>query len=163
MTRTRIAVAGVALLAAVLPGCSADGSALDVGTPDLHVSSAQSSAPVAGASQLVLSIENRGDGDDRLVGADTEVALAIEIHRTVIEDDGRAFMRMLDDVDVPAGATVRFRPGGLHLMLIVPDDRVRVGGTFAVTLRFARSAPITLDVEVVDLLDLVERTALGTG
>jgi periplasmic copper chaperone A len=131
------------------------------GTPDLHVGAAQSSAPVAGAAQLVLTIENRGDGDDRLLGADTDAALAIEIHRTVIEPGGRASMRMLDDVVLPAGGIVQFRPGDLHLMLVVPDERLTVGGTFAVTLRFERSAPATLTVPVVDLLDLVETSGPG--
>jgi copper(I)-binding protein len=104
-----------------------------------------------------VTIENRGDGPDRLIGADTDAALAVEIHRTVIEDDGRAFMRLLEDVVLPAGESVRFRPGELHLMVVVPDERVRVGGTFEVTLLFERSAPLTLEVEVVDLLDLIER------
>jgi copper(I)-binding protein len=163
MRSSRASVAGALVLALLATGCGDDVQPLDQGTPDLHVSRAQSSAPVAGASQLVVTIENRGDGADRLIGADTDAALAIEIHRTVIEDDGRAFMRLLDDVIIDAGETVRFRPGGLHLMVVVPDEQVRVGGTFEVTLRFERSAPVTLDVEVVDLLDLVERDALETG
>lgn len=162
MTRQMRAIASVALLAALLVGCSAE-EGLGGGTPDLRLSSAQASAPVAGASQLVVTIENRGDGADRLVGAETDAALAVEIHRTVIEDDGRAFMRLLDDVVIGAGETVRFRPGGLHLMVVVPDERVQVGGTFEVTLRFERSAPVDLEVEVVDLLDLVERDALEAG
>jgi copper(I)-binding protein len=147
------------LLAAALTlvGCSIDGDAgLRSGTPDLRVSSAQASAPVAGTSQLVLSIENRGDGDDRLVGVDSDAALAVEVHRTIVEDDGRAVMRLLEDVLLPASGTVDFRPGGLHLMLVVPDERVVVGGTFAIVLRFARSAPVTVDVTVVDLLDLID-------
>ncbi len=163
MTGTRVATINALLLALTLSACGDDAAPLDGGMPELHVSAAQSSAPVAGASQLVVTIENRGDGADRLIGADTDAALAIEIHRTVIEDDGRAFMRLLEDVVIEAGETVRFRPGGLHLMVVVPDERVRVGGTFSVTLRFERSAPVTLDVEVVDLLDLVEREALGAG
>ena len=149
----------IGAVAVVLLGCSGDGDSggdLTTGTPDLHVSAAQASAPVAGASQLVLSIENRGDGDDRLVGAETDAAIAVEVHRTVVEDDGRAVMRLLEDVALPAGSTVRFRPGELHLMVVVPDERVVVGGTFDVTLRFARSAPVTVTADVVDLLDLVE-------
>jgi copper(I)-binding protein len=153
-----------AALAALITAGTACGSQdapapLRGSTPELHVTDARSSAPVAGASQLVLRIDNRGDGDDRLLGADTDAALAIEIHRTVVEDDGRAYMRMLDDVLIPAGGSVAFRPGGLHLMLVVPDETVTVGGTFEITLRFERSAPITRTVTVVDLLDLVELTA----
>jgi copper(I)-binding protein len=152
----------VATLAASLLGCSdVPAPELGGGTPELHVSTARASAPVAGASQLVLTIENRGDGADRLLGADTDAALAVEIHRTVVEADGRASMRMLDDVLLPAGEAVAFRPGGLHLMVVVPDERVTVGGTFLVTLRFERSGTVTLPVEVVDLLELIERTDSG--
>jgi copper(I)-binding protein len=154
------------LLTMTAAACGGDDGAAPLrgGAPDLHVSPAQSSAPVAGAAQLVLTIENRGEGDDRLLGADTDAALAIEIHRTVIEPDGRAYMRMLDDVLLPVGESVQFRPGDLHLMLVVPDERVTVGGTFEITLRFERSAPATLTVTVVDLLDLVETSsASGTA
>jgi periplasmic copper chaperone A len=110
---------------------------------------------VAGSSQIVLTVTNRGDGDDRLLEAETPAALDVEVHLTEIED-GRATMAVLDEVAIPAGETVRFRPGGLHLMLVVPDETVTEGGTFELTLRFDRSGEITVPVEVVDLLDLTE-------
>ena len=157
----------VVLLLAPLLACSGPAptgsGTLGAGEPDLRVSSAQASSPIAGASQLVLTIENRGDGDDRLLGVESDAALAIEIHSTVVEPDGRASMRMLDDVIVPAGGSVAFRSGGLHLMLVVPDERVTVGGTFEVTLRFERTGPLTVTVRVVDLLDLVESVPDDTG
>ena len=65
-------------------------------------------------------------------------------------------MVALDEVPVPAGETVRFRPGGLHLMMIAPDDEVQLGATFEVTLVFDRSDPVTTTAEVRDLLDLAE-------
>lgn len=171
MSRSRLLpgigrVATVLLLAPLL-ACgganeTSDRHTLGPRTPDLHVDGVQASGPVAGAAQLALTVTNRGDGDDRLLGADSDAALAVEIHRTVVEEDGRAFMRMLDDVVIPAGGPVTFRPGGLHLMLVVPDERVVVGGTFEVTLRFERTGPVTVTVPVVDLLDLVEDVA-GTA
>lgn len=162
--RRRLLTVAVALaVGVVLTACGTDAPGLGPGTPDLHVGPAQASAPVAGASQLVLSIENRGNGDDRLVGADTDAAIAVEVHRTVVDDEGRASMRLLEDVLLPAGATVRFRPGDLHLMVVVPDERVVVGGTFDVTLRFERSGPVTLTAEVVQLLDLVDAAVDAGG
>jgi periplasmic copper chaperone A len=125
------------------------------GTPELVVGEAQAAAPVAGSSQIVVSITNRGDGDDRLVDAETPAALDVEVHLTELAD-GRATMAVLEEVELPAGETVRFRPGGLHLMLTVPDETVVVGGTFELTLRFDRSDELTVPVEVVDLLDLTE-------
>ncbi len=67
-------------------------------------------------------------------------------------------MGELDEVEVPAGESVRFRPGGLHLMMVVPDETVVLGERFDLTLSFERSDPMTVEVEVVDLLDLAEAT-----
>jgi periplasmic copper chaperone A len=152
--RTR-ALLGATLVTVVIAACAT--TEVATGTPDLRFSAVQSSAPIAGASQLVVSVDNVGDGDDRLIAARTDVALAVEVHLTEIDPSGRALMRLLDSVELPAGSTTRFRPGGLHLMLIVPDSSVTVGGTFAITLEFERSAPVTLEVEVVELLDLLDR------
>lgn len=141
----------VATLVAALVGCAGPS-----GTPDLRIGVARASVPVAGASQLVLDITNAGDGEDRLVGAETTSALAIELHLTEIDERGRAVMRLLAAVVLPAGETVRFRPGGLHLMLVVPDDEVVLGGTLEVTLRFERSGDVTLPVTVVPTAELLE-------
>jgi periplasmic copper chaperone A len=139
-------------LALVLVGCGA------TGTPEIRLGDdAQAAEPVAGSSQIVLELRNAGDGDDVLVDATTPAALGVEFHLTSI-DEGRASMGQLEDVAIPAGDTVRFRPGGLHLMLVVPDDTVAIGESFDLTLQFERSEPMTVPVEVVDLLDLAEST-----
>lgn len=145
----RAAPVVLSALLAVLAACSGGGA------PQLEVGDAQSAEPVSGASQIVLAITNHGDGDDALVGVDTDAAVAVEIHLTEI-DDGQATMRELAAAELPAGETTRFRPGGLHLMLIGPDERVELGGTFDLTLEFDRSDPVTVPVDVVDLLDLTE-------
>ena len=139
-------LAGLAVLAAA---CGA------AGTPQLEVGAAQAAVPLAGSSQIVVTITNRGDGDDALVAVDTDAAVGIELHETRIADD-RATMVSLEEVPLPAGETVRFRPGGLHLMMIAPDDEVVLGATFDLTLRFDRSEAITTTADVRDLLDLAE-------
>ncbi|HSK22685.1 MAG TPA: copper chaperone PCu(A)C [Egicoccus sp.] len=130
-------------------------SACSSGEPDLAVSAAQAGEPAAGSSQVVVAIRNDGTGDDTLVGAETPAAAAVEMHLTEVVD-GRASMTQQDTVAIPAGETVRFQPGGLHLMLVVPDATVTVGGTFELTLHFERSGDRTVPVEVVSLLDLAE-------
>ncbi len=139
------------LLTAALASCGGGG------TPMVDVGPAQAAAPVGGSSQVVLEVRNTGDGDDALVGAATPAALAVEVHQTTIAD-GRASMEELTRVAVPAGGSLRFRPGDLHLMLVVPDASVVEGGTFELTLRFERTGDVTVPVTVVDLLDLAEST-----
>lgn len=147
--RTTALPAALAMLVVVVAGCGMSG------TPALEVSQAQAAVPLAGSSQIVLTITNTGDGDDTLVAVDTDAAVGIELHETRIEDD-RATMVSLDEVPLPAGETVRFRPGELHLMMIAPGEEVELGSTFDLTLLFDRSDPITTTAEVRDLLDLAE-------
>ena len=141
----------MAATALVLSACGSGGE------PDLVVAPGQAATPVSGSSQIVVEVRNDGDGTDRLLGADTPAALAVEIHLTEIVD-GSATMGPVDDVSIPPGETVRFRPGGLHLMMVVPDETVVLGGTFELTLEFERTGELTVPVEVVDLLDLAEST-----
>lgn len=147
--RSRFRLLVTTLVAAVaLSACSS-------GEPDVRVGPAQAGEPAAGSSQIVVTIRNDGDGDDTLLGAETSAAAAVEMHLTEVVD-GRASMTQQDRVPVPAGETVEFRPGGLHLMLVVPDATVTVGGTFDLTLHFERSGDRTVPVEVVSVLDLAE-------
>ncbi|MFA9430413.1 copper chaperone PCu(A)C [Egicoccus sp. AB-alg2] len=143
----RIALLLLVALLAVACGGSGD--------PDLHIGDAQAAPPAAGSSQVVVSVRNDGSGDDVLLGADTPAAAGVEVHLTEVAD-GRATMTQQQTVDIPAGETVQFRPGGLHLMLVVPDATVSEGGTFDLTLHFERSGDRTIPVEVVPLLDLAE-------
>lgn len=140
----------VVLTMAALATACGGGSSL------LRVDNAQAAPPVAGSSQLVVSITNSGEGDDVLLGAVTDVADAIEIHETRIENQ-RASMHQHDEVAIPAGSTVEFRPGGLHLMLVVPDPLLTVGDTFDVTFTFAHHDDVTVTAEIVEFLDLAER------
>jgi copper(I)-binding protein len=149
--------AAIAALALVVAACAGP-----TGTPDLRVGPARASVPAAGVSQLVVAIENAGDGDDRLVAASTDRALAVELHETRVDDEGRAVMELrADGVALPAGTTTRFRPGGLHLMLVVPDASVVLGGTLPVTLTFDRSPPVTVEVTVVPTAELLEDAPAG--
>lgn len=122
--------------------------------PELAVSAARISTPIAGSAQIALSITNSGSGDDELIEVSTPSAAFVEIHETTVTD-GRAVMAKRDTVALPSRQTVLFRPGGLHLMLLVPDPSVVPGAQIPVTVTFRAHPPITLHAEVVDLLDLV--------
>ncbi len=138
------------LLTLVLAACAG-------GESDVEVGAARAGVPAGGASQIVVEVANTGDGDDELLRASSPAAAAVEVHRTEIED-GRATMTELDGVTIPAGETVAFQPGGLHLMMVLPDETVAEGGTFSLTLHFDRSGERTVEVEVVPIAQLVDET-----
>jgi len=66
---------------------------------------------------------------------------AVEMHETVLRD-GISRMIALEEVQIPAGGSVRFEPGAKHLMLMRP-----AGELAAVSLEFYSDADMLLAVE----------------
>lgn len=101
--------------------------------------------PAVGAGYLSIT---GGATADKLVGASSDAAASVELHTHKMEG-GVARMRQVDDVPVPAGQKVEFRPGGLHLMLVGLKRPLKDGEQVAVTLRFekAGSMPVNFVVD----------------
>lgn len=92
-----------------------------------------------------LSIRNHGGAPDALLRARSPAARVTELH-TMTMTDGVMRMRPVPRIELPPGATVTLRPGGLHLMLIDLAAPLRQGGTVPVTLDFARAGSITVEL-----------------
>ncbi|MGZ5939869.1 MAG: copper chaperone PCu(A)C [Rhizomicrobium sp.] len=62
--------------------------------------------------------------------------------------NGMASMSDVATIDVRAGGTLSFSPGGYHLMCMEPAPAMKRGGTVAVTLQFAdgTKVPVKFDV-----------------
>lgn len=110
-------------------------------------------------SAAYFVVHNRTGSGDALISAETEVGRA-EIHATVVQggeghgdtamDHGGGAMRMrpVDRVEVPAGGTVEFRPGGYHVMLRELKRDLKVGDRFRLTLNFEKSGSRVVEVTV---------------
>jgi periplasmic copper chaperone A len=94
-----------------------------------------------------LTIENRGDAADRLLGASSTVAEGVELHRTAMEE-GMASMRPAGPVEIAPGATVNIEPEGLHFMLVGLKQPLAAGSTFPLELSFEKSGRVTIQVKV---------------
>jgi protein SCO1/2 len=97
---------------------------------------------------IYLTIENRGTRDDRLVAVRTEVSEAAELHETTHDVDYSRMGPVEGGVPIPAGETVPFAPGGLHLMLIGLRRHLVTGDRFEATLLFESGAEIPIESEV---------------
>lgn len=100
-----------------------------------------------GNSAVYLVIDNPSTLDDMLLRANSEVAEAVEIHRSFMEGDVMR-MEQQGSVIIPAGASVAFEPGGLHVMLIGLVDDLEAGETFTLTLTFEQLGSLELSVPV---------------
>lgn len=92
-----------------------------------------------GAAYL-RAIRNTGDQDDRLLGAHTPAARAVELHHSVVGTDQVMRMREVAGIAVPARGELRLRHGGEHhLMLIDLKAPLVAGESFPLTLRFEKA------------------------
>src|SRR2546423_9275079 len=78
---------------------------------------ARATPPGARTAAAYLAIENRGREPDRLVGARSPLAAAVELH-SMREEGGVMRMRQLREVRVPPGQTRTLPPGRGPLMII---------------------------------------------
>lgn len=92
-----------------------------------------------------------GKSAARLVAAESPVAGKTEIHNMKMEN-GVMKMFPVEGVEVPAGKTVRFAPGGHHLMLFDLKQTLKAGERVPLKLTFERAdrkrETLELSVEV---------------
>ena len=101
-----------------------------------------------GNSATYFVIENGTGTDDTLLSASSDVASAVELHMTSMQDGNMQMMHQ-EAVPVPAGET-EFKPGGLHVMLIGLNQELSPGDTFSLTLDFATAGEMPLQVVVAE-------------
>lgn len=126
-TRKLLVVAAALSLAAA--GCAAK--------PTLRVDDAWvRPVEVGGTTAGYFSLVNGTAAPLVLVGVDAPAASQSQVHETV-RVDGRATMREAGPLPVAPGATLRFEPGGNHVMLMGAVVALAAGDTTGLTLRFA--------------------------
>ncbi|HET6609443.1 MAG TPA: copper chaperone PCu(A)C [Rhodopila sp.] len=112
--------------------------------PDVAVTGGQMrvllpSRPAAG----YFTLENRGGSALVLTGASAPDCQSLMLHQST-EDGGMARMAMVTAVPVPPHGTLRFAPGGYHLMCMQPSGALLThAGSETVTLHFADGGSVS--------------------
>jgi hypothetical protein len=99
---------------------------------------------------VYLTLKNDGSVDERLISASSDVAMTAELHTVNMVDGVMQMRQAVDGIELPAGETVRFEPGGLHIMLIGLTRALEPGDEFSVSLTFEHAAELTVRAEVRD-------------
>jgi len=110
------------------------------------ISSARVRPPLPGRdiAAAYMSVTNHSKTDDKIISASSPVSGHIEIH-THLNEDGVMKMRQVQGVEIKAGETVDFKPGGYHLMMF-GVDMGKDQEDIAVTLNYENSPSVTLIV-----------------
>ena len=77
-----------------------------------------------------------------ILGADSDACGMLMMHQSS-NKGGMSGMDMVDKVSVPAGGTLRFAPGGYHLMCDNPTARMKPGNKVAVSLKLSDGSSVT--------------------
>jgi hypothetical protein len=100
---------------------------------------------VAGQPAAAYFVIHGGRHDEKLVRLESALAAKTEMHQNMTGMQGMTSMAPLDHVDVPAGGTIQFKPGGNHAMLSGLDPAVKPGT--AVPIRFGFADGSTAEAE----------------
>jgi copper(I)-binding protein len=83
-----------------------------------------------------------------LRAVETDSAVRLEMHESMVMDGGMMDMKSLDTVDVPAGAKVEFKPGGRHVMLWQVNQQAIAAGKVEFKLVFSNGDRLLVDAVV---------------
>jgi copper(I)-binding protein len=104
--------------------------------------------PQAPAAAVYFTLKNTGQKADTLLGVSTPRAGEAMLHQSM-QNGNTMTMREADHgVALPPGAAVRFKPGGLHVMLMALKKPLASVERFPLTLHFANAGKITIQVDV---------------
>lgn len=85
---------------------------------------------------------------DRVIAVQSEISDQISLHETVLDEQGVAKMQSVEAVDLPAHATIEFKPGGMHVMLMSLKRSLEPGDRFSISLILERAGRIDVPIEV---------------
>jgi len=115
--------------------------------PPIEVRNAWSPLTPPGATVAAVYAEVSARQADTLLSASSTVAETTAMHST-LEDNGMMQMRPVHELALRAGETVRFEPGGLHLMLTGLRQPLPADSQFPLLLHFAKAGDVTVTVQV---------------
>ncbi|MGA8044699.1 MAG: copper chaperone PCu(A)C [Dermatophilaceae bacterium] len=106
--------------------------------------------PDAGAMPAMTGVfgtlTNSSDVDVRLTGGSSPVAGTVELHETVMSDEGMVMREADGGLVVPAGGSLVLEPGGHHIMLMDLTEPVPAGADVEVVLHSEDGAELTVVV-----------------
>lgn len=140
----------------VLTGCASTDSQPAADAPpeaaeSISITDAWVKAAPEGMTAAFGMLSNATDDEITIVSATTEVAEAVELHETVVDESGATKMREVEGgFTIPAAGSLDLEPGGNHLMLMGLIGSVEAGEEVSFTLTFADDTTMSFTAPVKD-------------
>lgn len=102
------------------------------------------------SAAVYLTIKNDGENDATLTGVSTDAANTSMIHESKMVD-GVMVMEHVEELHIPAGDSVAFEPGALHIMLMSLTEPLKRGSVMELTLHFEEAGDVPVVVEITGI------------
>ena len=150
---TRILVSVLILLSAAF--AAAQPSALSI--DDAFV---PAPPPLSSMGAAYFRVTNQSTSRKTITSAEGPCAQSYSIHRTVVEDE-IARMRPVGSLTITPGETLRFEPGGIHIMLTRPALET---GNCDFDLKLSDGSRVRVSAKVISIREATRRaTGDDTG
>lgn len=110
-----------------------------------HIPQPAASAKAAGG---FMAIVNNGTEPDRLIGAESDIAMKVEVHESKVGADGVGTMEHVDFVEIPAGQTVNLEHGGYHIMFMGLTGPLTEGEMHKGVLIFEKAGRVDIEFQI---------------
>jgi copper(I)-binding protein len=108
---------------------------------------ARTSPTVAGFAGGYFTVTNKTHEADRLVGAESEAAVKIEIHAIKVVGAGITMKQMEKGLGLPPDTAITLKPRGYHLWIELKAPLVQ-GQKVPVTLKFEKAGEQSIELVV---------------
>ena len=104
--------------------------------------------PGAKTAAAYMILTNTGSEPDRLLSIETDAAVRVEFHQSVLTDGISRMRPIAGGLEIPAGGEYRLGADGSHAMLVGLTAPVGLGQLVEATLVFERAGPLEITFEV---------------
>jgi copper(I)-binding protein len=106
-------------------------------------------APLPGGNGAgYMTLRNYDDEPDVLQSVTVDFAEMAEVHESVSTGEDTMTMQPTGPLEISAGDSLTFAPGGYHIMLMNIPEPLEPGQTVTLTLTFERAGSIEVQAEV---------------
>lgn len=105
-------------------------------------------AASGGTSAAYFSYSNNLDKPDTLISVNSLVARETQVHESYETEDGMMGMREQSEVIIPAGESVVFKQGGLHVMMMDLREDLSTGDSVRVELELKLAGKVSTKLPV---------------
>lgn len=120
----------------------------------LHISDAyiRTMPPGRSTTAAFLSIANHTGQSCRITEADSELSDRLEFHQHLHADGMMRMRKVTGGINLAAGETVVFKPGGLHIMLFNIDQPLIAGESTQLKLNTDQCGSVSFNVQILSLV-----------